>query len=70
MPLSEGMAGFSLWPGCRIGGEHHLTARKAVRLRLGGEACAFGKLQDVGFGHVPGKAVGMGDDAILLAVGA
>ena len=34
----------------------------------GGETCGFGDLPDLGFRHVPGKAVGMGDDAIGLAM--
>jgi hypothetical protein len=47
-----------------------LPAWKAVGLRLGCEACVGGDALHLSRCHVPGEAVGMGDDAVILAVGA
>ena len=58
-----------LWGG-GIGRKHHLTTGQAVGQGPGGEACGGGEGEDLRFGHVPGEAVGMGDHAVLLPVGA
>ena len=54
--------------GFRIGGEQGLAARKAVVVAGGDEACGAGEGEDLRLRHVPGEAVGMGDDAIGLAM--
>ena len=56
--------------GSWIGGEEGLSARKAVVVSGGGEACGSGEGENLRLRHVPGEAVGVGDDAIGLAVGA